>query len=32
MSEPRQSALVDAALGLEKLPDGKLLAELLRAE
>ena len=32
MSEPRQSALVDAALGLEKLPDRKLLAELLRAE
>jgi 2-methylcitrate dehydratase PrpD len=32
MSEPRQSALVEAVLGLEKLPDSKRLAELLRAE
>jgi aconitate decarboxylase len=32
MSEPRQSALVDAMLGLEKLPDSKRLAGLLRAE
>jgi aconitate decarboxylase len=32
MSEPRQAALVDAVLHMEKLADGKRLAELLRAE
>jgi len=32
MSEARQAALVDAVLELEKLPDSKRLAELLRAE
>jgi aconitate decarboxylase len=32
MSEPRQAALVDAVLQMEKLANGKRLAELLRAE
>ena len=32
MTETRQAALVDAVLNLEDLPDGKRLAELLRAQ
>jgi aconitate decarboxylase len=32
MSETRQTALIEAVLGMEKLADGKRLAELLRAE
>jgi len=32
MTETRQAALVDAVLNLEDMPDGKRLAELLRAQ
>jgi hypothetical protein len=32
MSERRQTALIEAVLGMEQLADGKRLAELLRAE
>jgi 2-methylcitrate dehydratase PrpD len=32
ISDPRQDALIEAVLGMEKLADGKRLAELLRAE
>jgi hypothetical protein len=32
MTPTRQAALVEAVLGLEALPDGRRLVELLRAE